>query len=44
MFYFSAFLVPAIWLINPWYILQWIKRQLYSGSKFLTQEQANKLM
>lgn len=44
MFYLSSFAVPAIWLINPWYILQWIKRKYYHGSKFLTQEQANKLM
>lgn len=44
MFFFSSFLVPFIWLINPWHLYQLIKRKLNEGSPYLTQEQANKLM
>ena len=44
MFFFTAFLVPLIWLINPWYLWKLIKRYRYENSPFITQEEANSLM
>jgi len=44
MFFFSSFMVPLIWLINPWYIYKWIQRKINYGSIYVTQEAANKLM
>lgn len=44
MFFLDSFLVPLIWLINPWSILQTIRRKYYFGRKDLTQRQANELM
>lgn len=44
MFFFAAFLVPAIWAINPWYIWKWIQRKRYQDTPFITQEEANKVM
>ena len=41
MYFFVAFFVPLVWLINPWYISKWIQRERKKGSPFLTQEEAN---
>jgi Mg2+/Co2+ transporter CorB len=37
MFFFSAFLVPLIWIINPWHILNVIKRRLFKDRTDYTQ-------
>ncbi len=44
MFFFSAFLVPIIWLINPWYLVKVCKRWLSKGRTDLTQREAHALM
>lgn len=44
MFFFEAFLVPVIWIINPWHILQYLKRCYFKNDSDITQEKANKLM
>lgn len=44
MFFFSAFLVPIIWLINPWHLLKLFKRWLYTGRNDLTQREAHTIM
>jgi hypothetical protein len=36
--------VPAIWVINPWYIAKFLKRCYYRDSLDITQEEANELM
>ena len=41
MYFFVAFFVPLVWLINPWYIAKWIKRERKKDSPLLTQEEAN---
>lgn len=44
MYFFSAFFVPFIWFVNPWYL--WKKVQIFAfrGSLLVTQNQANKIM
>jgi hypothetical protein len=37
MFFFSAFLVPLIWIINPWHIFKVIKRRLFKDRTDYTQ-------
>ena len=44
MFFFTAFLVPLIWFINPWYLWKLIKRKYYKNTPFITQFEANALM
>jgi hypothetical protein len=44
MFVFNAFLVPIIWLVNPWEIMSIIRRKLNFGKKEMTQREANLLM
>ena len=44
MFIFNSFLVPIIWIINPWYLFRLGRRWYLQNSKFLTQEQANQVM
>lgn len=44
MFFFTAFLVPLIWIINPWYLWKLIQRKRYQNTPFITQEEANALM
>jgi hypothetical protein len=44
MFFLSAFLVPLIWLVNPWYLFKLAQRKCFSGKKEYTQKQANELM
>jgi hypothetical protein len=44
MFFMNAFLVPLIWIINPWQLFVLIKRKYYYGRKDLTQDEANLLM
>ena len=44
MFFFNAFLVPLIWLINPWYLWKLSQRKLHQNSPHMTQQKANKLM
>jgi hypothetical protein len=38
MFFFNSFLVPIIWLINPWHIVHVIRRKYYLGKRNLTQK------
>lgn len=40
----NSFLVPLIWLINPWYILKIAKRWYYFGNRNITQKAANEIM
>lgn len=44
MFFLSAFLVPLIWLVNPWYLFKLAQRKCFTGKKEYTQRQANDLM
>lgn len=44
MFFFNAFLVPIIWLINFERLVKLFKRWLYKGSNDLTQREAHALM
>jgi hypothetical protein len=44
MFFFNAFLVPIIWLINPWHLFKLFKRLLYKGRNDLTQREAHAIM
>jgi len=44
MFIFSAFIVPIIWLVNPWYLYNEIKRKMYFGHSHFNQKEANRLM
>ena len=44
MFFFTAFLVPFIWLVNPWYLWKLLKRWYYKNTPYITQEEANALM
>jgi hypothetical protein len=41
MYFFSAFFVPFIWFVNPWYIWKRIKLFIFNGSALLTQNEAN---
>jgi hypothetical protein len=41
MFFLITFLVPLIWLINPWYLVKAVQRKLNKGSVFMTQAEAN---
>jgi hypothetical protein len=44
MFFFSAFLEPLIWLVNPWHLFRLLKRWWFRGRTDLTQREANFLM
>lgn len=44
MFFMTAFIIPIIWMINPWHILYLIKKKIYFGKTYFTQKQANNLM
>jgi hypothetical protein len=44
MFFFNAFLVPIIWMINPWYLFKLAKRACFQGHTEYTQREANALM
>jgi hypothetical protein len=44
MFFFNAFLVPIIWMINPWYLFKLAKRACFQGHTEYTQSEANALM
>ena len=44
MFFINAFLIPLIWLVNPWQIHKLIKKKLNVGKNALTQSEANKIM
>ena len=44
MFIFNAYFSPVVMIINPYYIIYWLKRKFYFNSINMTQEQANKLM
>lgn len=44
MFIFNAYFSAIVWLINPYVIAAWIKRKIYQGNNYYTQEQANSLM
>ena len=37
MFFINAFLIPIIWLINPWQLFNLGKRKLNKDKKYLTQ-------
>ena len=44
MFFFNAFVVNIIWIINPQYYIHKIKRWYYFGVRNITQKEANNLM
>lgn len=44
MFFFSGFLVPLLWLINPWAIYSKIRQWYYYGRPDFTQGEANEIM
>jgi hypothetical protein len=44
MFIFNAYFTPLVWLINPYNMVAWIKRKLYYGNHYYTQQEANHLM
>lgn len=41
---FNAFFSPLVYLINPEYIMRWIRVKLNYGRKDMTQQEANSLM
>ena len=44
MFAFNAYFSPFIMIINPYFMIYWIRRKLRYGDRNMTQEQANKIM
>lgn len=44
MFFMNSFLVPLIWLINPWHLVKLVKKWYYFGKKNITQKNANEVM
>lgn len=44
MFIINAFLIPLIWLINPWHIMTVLMRKLKMNKKRFTQREANQIM
>lgn len=44
MFIFNAYLSPIVFMFNPYNFFSWIKRKIYYGNQYYTQQQANKLM
>jgi len=44
MFIFNSYFLPVFWLINPYNIAAWVKRKIYKGNNYYTQEQANQTM
>jgi len=44
MFIINAFLIPLIWLVNPWHIMTLIMRKIKMTKKYFTQREANQIM
>jgi hypothetical protein len=44
MIIFTSFLIPLIWLVNPWTICIKIKQMYYKNNKNISQVQANHIM
>ncbi len=43
MFFVTAFIIPAIWLIHPYNLVKNLKRKMKQGS-LMSQKQANELL
>lgn len=44
MLIFNAYFGPLVWLLNLEGAVAWIKRKIYYGNSYFTQQQANELM